>query len=105
MTRDVHSFARPEEATVKHLSLNLSVDFERKQLSGSAALQIEHRGASQLVLDTNGLTISRVKLDSGTEPRFTLGEPVKYLGRSLTIPIERSTKAVHIDYTTSPDAA
>jgi leukotriene-A4 hydrolase len=103
--RDVHSFSRPDEAAVRHLSLNLAVDFEKKQLSGSATLTIENRGARELVLDTNGLTIGRVKLDSGKDVRFTLGEPVKYLGRSLTIPIEASTKAVHIDYTTSPDAA
>jgi leukotriene A-4 hydrolase/aminopeptidase len=102
---DVHSFARPDEARVKHLALNLAVDFEKQQLAGSATLQIEHRGAREIVLDTNGLTIERVKLDSGKEPKFLLGEPVKYLGRSLTIPIESSTKAVHIDYRTSPDAA
>ena len=44
--RDVHSFARPDEAAVRHLTLNLTVDFERKQLAGSATLQIEHRGAA-----------------------------------------------------------
>lgn len=103
--RDVHSFARPDEAAVRHLTLNLTVDFERKQLTGSATLQIEHRGAAELVLDTNGLTISRVTLDSGRDARFTLGEPARYLGRSLTIPIEKSTKSVHIDYMSSPDAA
>ncbi|HEV8657931.1 MAG TPA: M1 family metallopeptidase [Thermoanaerobaculia bacterium] len=103
--KDVHSFGRPDEAAVKHLALNLTVDFERQQLTGSATLQIEHRGARELVLDTNGLSISSVKLDSGKESKFTIGEPVKYLGRSLTIPIEAATKAVHIDYTTSPDAA
>jgi leukotriene A-4 hydrolase/aminopeptidase len=102
---DVHSFARPDEAKVKHLALNLTVDFERQQLTGSATLQIEHRGARELVLDTNGLSIRSVKLDSGKESKFTIGEPFKYLGRALTIPIESSTKAVHIDYTTSPDAA
>ncbi|HEY8713517.1 MAG TPA: M1 family metallopeptidase [Thermoanaerobaculia bacterium] len=103
--RDVHSFARPDEAAVRHLALNLAVDFERKQLTGSATLQIDNRGASELVLDTNGLTISHVTLDSGKDARFTLGEPVKYLGRSLTIPIDKSTKSVHIDYSSSPDAA
>ncbi|HEX7419842.1 MAG TPA: M1 family metallopeptidase [Thermoanaerobaculia bacterium] len=103
--RDVHSFARPDEAAVRHLTLNLTVDFEREQLAGSATLQIDHRGAAELVLDTNGLTISGVTLDSGKDARFALGEPVKYLGRSLTIPIEKTTKSVHIDYTSSPDAA
>ncbi len=102
---DVHSFARPEKAAVKHLSLNLAVDFERKQLTGSAALTIENRGARELVLDTNGLSIARVALDSGGDVPSVLGEPVRFLGRSLTIPIEPSTRVVHIDYATSPDAA
>ena len=103
--RDVHSFARPDEAAVKHLALNLTVDFDRKQLDGSAKLQIENRGARELWLDTNGLMIKRVTLDSGKEAKFTLGEPVKYLGRPLTIPIEPSTKSVEIEYGSSPDAA
>ncbi|MGZ5476611.1 MAG: M1 family metallopeptidase [Thermoanaerobaculia bacterium] len=103
--RDVHSFARPDEAAVRHLALDLTVDFDRKQLDGSAKLQIENRGARELWLDTNGLTIKRVTLDSGKEAKFTLGEPVKYLGRSLTIPIEPSTKSVEIEYGSSPDAA
>ena len=103
--RDVHSFARPDEAAVRHLVLKLAVDFERKELTGSATLEIDNHRAAELVLDTNGLTISRVTLDSGKDVRFQLGEPVQYLGRSLTIPIERSTKSVHIDYGSSPDAA
>jgi leukotriene-A4 hydrolase len=103
--RDVHSFARPDEAAVKHLALDLTVDFERKQLAGSATLTIENRGARELWLDTNGLTITRVTLDSGKDARFSIGEPVKYLGRSLTIPIDASTKSVRIDYSSSPDAA
>ncbi len=103
--RDVHSFARPDEVAVKHLALNLAVDFDKQQLSGSATLQIENHGARELWLDTNGLTIERVLLDSGKEANFTIGEPVKYLGRSLTIAIDPSTKSVHIDYKTSPGAA
>ena len=36
---------------------------------------------------------------------FTLGDEVKYLGRSLTVQIRPDTKAVRVDYATSPDAA
>lgn len=102
---DVHSFAQPDKAAVRHLALNLTVDFDKQQLAGSATLQIENRGAHELVLDTNELSIGRVLLDNDKVAKFTLGEPVKYLGRSLTIAIEPSTKSVHIDYTTSPGAA
>src|SRR4029453_11230934 len=89
--RDIHSFARPDEARVKHLILDLTTDFDRKQLSGSATLQLETAtSARELVLDTNGLTIDRVTSESGKELKFALGAPVKYLGRSLTIPIDAS---------------
>jgi leukotriene-A4 hydrolase len=104
--RDIHSFARPDEVAVTHLALNLTVDFDRQQLAGSATLHIENRGNSrELLLDTNGLTISRITLDSGKEVQFQLGDAVKYLGRSLTVSIEASTKSLKIEYTTSPGAA
>ena len=61
--KDIHSFARPDEAVVRHLALDLTVDFEGKRLTGSATLEIEtSAGARELVLDTQGLTIHRVTL-------------------------------------------
>jgi leukotriene-A4 hydrolase len=104
--RDIHSFARPEEAVVRHLALDLDVDFARQQLTGSATLTVEPRnGGRELVLDTNGLEIAGVTLDDGTEAMFTMGDPKPYLGRMLTIAIKPETKSVKIEYSTSPDAA
>ncbi|MBV8519468.1 MAG: M1 family metallopeptidase [Acidobacteria bacterium] len=103
---DIHSFARPDEAVVRHLALDLAVDFERQILSGSATLSIDvHDGARELVLDTNGLTIDRVTLDDGSETTFALGDEQPYLGRSLTIAINAGTKSVKIEYASSPEAA
>ncbi|HYH06344.1 MAG TPA: M1 family metallopeptidase [Thermoanaerobaculia bacterium] len=104
--RDIHSFARPEEAVVRHLVLDLDVDFERRRLSGSATLQLDKApDARELVLDTNGLTIDRVTLDDGSEATFTSGEAKAFLGRALTIALKPETKSVKIDYAASPDAA
>lgn len=103
---DIHSFSRPDEAVVRHLALDLDVDFDRRRLSGSATLQIETAGdAHELVLDTNGLTIDRVTLDDGRETTFTIGDPRTYLGRPLTIALRPGTKSVKIEYASSPDAA
>ena len=103
--RDVHSFSRPDQAAVKHLDLDLRVDFERRQLAGSARLDIENRtGARELVLDTSGLSIENVTADS-QPATFNLGDPIRYLGRPLTIAIGADTRSVSIDYSTSPDAA
>lgn len=102
--RDVFSFAQPSEIVVRHVSLDLSVDFETKRLSGSATLSLYNvTGTRSLVLDTRGLTIHRVVLDDGSDATFTLGIPSQ-LGQPLTIAVSPTTRTFRIDYTTS-DAA
>ena len=104
--RDPHSFSRPDEVAVRHLALDLDVDFAKKQLSGSARLDLTVRGgAREVVLDAKDLTIESVTLDDGSSARYAMGAAVKYMGQSLTIPINPATKSVTIRYATSPDAA
>lgn len=104
--RDIHSFARPDEAVVRHLALDLLVDFDRRQLAGVAALHIDKTAAArELVVDTNGLTIDKVTLDNGKEAFFRIGEPQPHLGRPLFIDLEPDTKSVSIQYASAPDAA
>jgi leukotriene-A4 hydrolase len=104
--RDIHSFARPDEAIVRHLALDLTVDFEAHRLAGAATLHIDlPHGGRELVLDTNGLTVTRVTLDDGTTAAFTIGDPQPYLGAPLTIAVKPETKWVRVDYSSSPDAA
>jgi leukotriene-A4 hydrolase len=103
---DIHSFSRPEEAVVRHLELDLSVDFGSQRLAGSATLHIDTAdGARELVLDTNGLTIDRVTLEDGSETTFALGDAKPHLGRALTIALRPDTKRLKIDYASAPDAA
>ena len=104
--RDPHSYARPEEVRVEHINLDLDVDFRKKQLSGTATLNIHNQNnARTLVLDSDELTIHSVKLQPGnTAAQFTLGNDDPILGRKLEIPINAGTNAVTIDYTTSPSA-
>lgn len=106
---DPHSFARPEEARVTHLALDLTVDFEAKTLSGRASLGLDAAdGARELVLDTRGLEIAAVTLGDGSAAAFTLGDGIagqEFLGRPLTIPITPETEVVHVDYATTPGAA
>jgi leukotriene A-4 hydrolase/aminopeptidase len=103
---DHHSFAKPEEAVVKHLKLDLNVDFASKQLSGYAELSIENIGkVNTLHLDTRDLTIDSVWLDDNMPTSFELGKPVEFLGSDLAIAIKPTTKKVRIKYSTSPNAA
>lgn len=103
---DPHSFSRPAEVSVKHLDLNLTVNFEQKRLSGSARLAIEnHTGSDKLHLDTRTLDISRVALDHGQAANYVRGESVEHLGQPLIIDIRPETEAVTVEYSTSQDAA
>ncbi len=103
---DHHSFAKPEEAVVKHLKLDLNVDFTSKKLSGFAELSIDNLGkVNTLHLDTRDLTIDSVWLDDNMPTSFELAKPVEFLGSDLAIAIKPTTKKVRIKYSTSPDAA
>jgi hypothetical protein len=41
--RDPHSGARPDEIAVRHLSLDLEVDFGQRRLGGRATLELDRR--------------------------------------------------------------
>jgi len=110
--RDIHSHARPEIARVGHVSLNLTADFERKVLSGSALLTVSGEpGATEVVLDAKNLDIQSASLADGTPLLVTQGMDDAILGHSLTIsgfPAFRGAgdlRRVLIRYSTRPDAA
>ena len=105
-TSDPHSYARPEEARVEHIALDLTVDFPKKQLAGTATLKIKKQpNATALVLDAYKLDIRKVTLQPGNNPaQFKLGaeDPIK--GQSLEIPLHSETTGVTIEYASHPDA-
>ncbi len=105
--QDPHSYARPQEAVVEHLKLDLTVDFQARRLTGRASLRVKNKlGADHLLLDTRDLEIRRVTLDDGkTEAKWTLGTPDKLLGQALDVQIAPNTAWVNIDYSTKPEAA
>ncbi|MGZ8711491.1 MAG: M1 family metallopeptidase [Thermoanaerobaculia bacterium] len=101
-----HSWSKPEEAAVEHLTLDLGVDFTKKQLAGTATLRIRNSGsANKLILDARDLTISRVTRDDGTTADHRLGDAQGTFGAPLEIDITPQTKSVTIEYVTSPNAA
>lgn len=103
---DIHSFARPTEAVMTHLSLNLKVDFNSKILSGTATISFENKSkTNQLLLDSRGLDISSVLLENGENTAWSLTDADPILGSQLTIAVKPETKKVIITYSTRPDAA
>ena len=107
VVKDVHSFAEPEKAIVKHLELDLNVDFSTQIISGKASWTIENiSGGTEIVFDSRQLQIQKVTLDTDEkETTFTLGDEIKYLGQSLHVKIDPSTTRVTIYYSASKDAA
>ena len=107
IVKDVHSFAKPEKAIVKHLDLDLNVDFSTQLISGKASWTIENTsGGTEIIFDSRQLQIQKVTLGvNETETTFTLGDEVKYLGQPLRVKIDPSTTRVTIYYSASKDAA
>lgn len=104
---DPHSFSRPDQVVVRHLHLDLSVDFDERRLAGEARLRIERLdpAADRLQLDTRDLEIFETLLDGGEVVPFELGPPVAHLGRRLSVPVRAETREVTIRYRTRPEAA
>lgn len=102
---DPHSFAQPHQAVVKHLNLDLHVDFGRKVLAGKAVWTIEQKdNANEIIFDTRGLNI-RVVAVNGDVAKFKLDDEKPFLGQALHIELPKDAKTVTIEYITSPDAA
>lgn len=102
---DPHSHARPNEVVVRHLGLDLSVDFDARRLVGSATLDLEHRdpAATELVLDTWRLDVERVTDADGAALAYALGEEDPALGQALRIEVGTADRVV-VHYATSPEA-
>ncbi|HYI09780.1 MAG TPA: M1 family metallopeptidase [Thermoanaerobaculia bacterium] len=106
VARDPHSYSRPDEVRVEHITLDLTVDFAKKQLAGTAVLRIKNQtNGKPLILDTNGLEIRKVTLQPGGEAvQFKLAPADPILGSALEIPIHDDTQTVTVEYSSSPGA-
>lgn len=105
MVKDPHSFSKPNEAPVTHLSWKATVNFDNKTIDALASWTIEASDdADVIIFDTKDLNIKSVTLDGGNATEFTLGENDPILGKALFVRIQPSTKSVDISYQTSPSA-
>ncbi|MGJ8593906.1 MAG: M1 family metallopeptidase [Aquaticitalea sp.] len=95
-----HSYAQPNEAVIKHLDLDIIVNFDQQIISGTATYDIENNDASEIILDSKFLEIKDVSVD-GKEATFMLGTHAEMLGQSLTIPIKEDSKQIAITYKTT----
>ncbi len=105
IVNDAHSFSKPNEAVVKHLDLDIKVDFDSQTISGKASWTIDNTSkGNKIVFDENALNISKVTLgDDEKETKFELGKQVEFHGKPLKISIEPTTTKVNIYYNTTKE--
>ena len=102
---DSASFARPLEARVTHVALDLGVDFAAKRIGGSATLDIDRRaGAKEIILDDKGLEIGSIADASGKPLPWKVGAADPNLGSPLSITLRPDTRRLVIHYRSAPDA-
>ncbi len=103
-TPDDHSYAKPQEARVTHIDLDLTADFESRTLRGTASLTLETQAnAKQVILDTKALDIEGVTDASGAPLKYTLGQGDPMMGRPLTINLPQGAQKVVVRYRTTKD--
>jgi aminopeptidase N len=98
---DVHSFSAPDRARVRHLDLNLQVDFSRKVLEGSVGVRFDLLAGDEVILDTRGLEVRSVENAISWE----LGAADAILGKPLRIRVTPGTREVIVRYATTPSAS
>ncbi len=99
--KDWHTLSNADSVKVKHLSLDIQVDFDQKKIKGSAHWDFEFlKNSNSIVFDTHDLTIDSVVLDDGTKPAFTKGNHDEVLGAALRIPVAAKNKSLTIYYQT-----
>ena len=108
---DEHSYADPTQVKVTDVALDLVVDFDKKELAGSATLSLDWLDPKHhvLVLDSRDLHIDSVEGTTGRmawQPlRYTLAANDPILGSKLSIAMPRQFSTVRITYRTSPSAS
>ena len=103
---DLHSFAKPKEAVITHLSLSIEVDMDKQIISGVANYTIEKSANATLIwFDTKQLNIEKVLLNENIKTNFQLSPEKPFLGRGLSVNITAETKTVSIYYSTTKESA
>ena len=102
---DPASYARPLEARVHHVALDLGVDFDAKRISGTATLDIDRKpDAKEIILDSKGLEIESVTDGNDQALEHRIGATDETKGAPLAITLRPDTKRIAIRYKSAPEA-
>jgi len=110
IAHDPSSYANISAFVTTHLVIDLTTDFGARVLSGQVSLSFERRdpSATELVLDTRDLTISKAEAAIGSgawvETPFKLDAPTPAFGSALRIVMPPGADRARVTYVTSPGA-
>lgn len=102
--KDSYSYARPLEARVTHVALDLVADFAAKRIGGTATLDLQAKpDAKEIVLDDKGLEIASVTDSDGKPLPWAVGASDPEKGAPLTVQLN-GARRIRIAYKSAPDA-
>ena len=111
ISHDYFSFANTDQFVTDHVKLDLTVDFDQKELRGVAILKMRRLdpAATHIILDTRDLHIDGV-LVNGSESEFEYAQTDPVLGQALKITLpagldQQQDLDVKIHYQTDPGAS
>jgi leukotriene-A4 hydrolase len=107
---DDHTYGNLHEVDLKHLELDLTVDFEAKSLEGFVDLSFDRLkdDVNELVLDTRDIDVSKVELNQDGQwvsGKFELADKDEVMGSKLTVKLEAGVNKVRVHYATQPQAS
>jgi leukotriene-A4 hydrolase len=103
---DIHSHAEPNKVRARHVSLDLTLDFARKQVRGTAAVSFDRLDpTAPLVLDASALVIEAVTGDDGGSRSWQVGPEDPNIGAAITIALAPGDRRVKVAYHSTEKAA
>ena len=102
---DPHSYAKPLEARVTNVALDLVVDFAGKTIGGTATLDIDRKAnAKEIVLDRKGYEVEAVTDGKGQPLDYRFGAADENLGTPFIIGLRPDTQKIVVRYRSTPEA-
>ena len=109
-TKDPNTYANTQDLVVKHMDFDWRIDFDLKEIQGTASLKAEViQNTDKVVLDTRDLKIHSVTVD-GASSKYELGDNSVAFGSALTITPPTALQAgkastIQITYQTVPSCS
>lgn len=104
LNQSMQTYSNYEKVTCKHLDWKTKIDFNLKQISGTATWTFENKTNEKFIhFDTYDMSILKTKVN-GKETNYFSTPMNEDFGSGLSIPIKENDSIVSIEYTTGAKA-